>query len=288
MACFAADPVVGSEGDRVVLWVSGAALGCGLLASALALYACLEPVLTLFVPELGWIILVPSLLIALLGAVGLCASRSDPSKLFRAQLSVFMMILAVLLAAAGVFSFCFVGAAAHWIFEGCVGYRTEGIWSNAGRVEHKLKIAHEEYKQLACGWERCRLLNPLIYDLAACGHRAQCPGGNVSSSLPLYGWFQHLQVTVGCGGFCKSEVPIFGLTTMKETIEVKPACVGSAVELLRITGRCYGVAAAAASLPTAIGAILLACSARWSSDDFEEVVSSDDEAALLSDRKLGY
>eukprot|EP00434_Breviolum_minutum_P005830 symbB.v1.2.005141.t1/scaffold226.1/size261315/20 len=180
---------------------------CGSFATLLAAYACLEPVTLLFVPELGWFLLIPSLLLLLLGLVSLgLLSMGNPSKLFQSQLAIFTFLMALLLASAGVFVFHYVAAASHWVFDGCVKYRTEGIWSH-NRMRPKLQAAHEEYEQLLCGFKRCRLLNPLTLDLAECGPRARCKGagsGDRVDSLRFYNWMQHVQVralslvTVGC------------------------------------------------------------------------------------------
>lgn len=257
-------------------------LTTGTLSGLLAGYACWEPVTTLFVPELGWFLLVPSLLILLLGLVSLCVSSRSPSALFQLQLAVFTFLVATLLAAAGVFAFHYVAAASHWVFDGCVMYRTEGIWSE-NRVKEKLQAAHEQYEQLTCGFRRCRLLNPLTLDLANCGPRARCKGQRVDS-LRFFSWMQHVQETFHCGGFCQPEVPIFGLSTMKETLEERPACVDAIVELLQIAGKGFGATAVVLAVPMALMAIRLACVAS------EEVPgsSSGSEAAPLTRRGTGH
>ncbi|CAJ1335209.1 unnamed protein product [Effrenium voratum] len=174
---------------------------CGGLTLALAGYACLEPVTALFVPELGWFLLAPGLLALLLGTAGCAASRGSPSKLLEAQLAVFTFLVALLLAAAGMFIFHYVVAASHWVFEGCVKYRTEGEWGS-GRVKEALEAVHQQYAELSCGFQRCRLLNPLLLDLDQCGSRARCEGEPVSS-LAFFRWVQHLQVGGGVGALCR-------------------------------------------------------------------------------------
>ncbi|CAE8624400.1 unnamed protein product, partial [Polarella glacialis] len=126
MAGFSSGPASYAEhdGDQVVRRSSAFVLGCGTTACALAVFGCLEPVLSLLFSEMGWLLLAPALLIVVLGAVGLCASRGDTSKLFRAQLAVFMLIMASLLAGAGVFAYLCAGVASRWIFDGCIGFRT--------------------------------------------------------------------------------------------------------------------------------------------------------------------
>lgn len=172
-------------------------------------------------------------------------------------------------------------AASHWVFDGCVMYRTEGIWSE-NRVKEKLQAAHEQYEQLTCGFRRCRLLNPLTLDLANCGPRARCKGQRVDS-LRFFSWMQHVQVTFHCGGFCQPEVPIFGLTTMKETLEERPACVDAIVELLQIAGKGFGATAVVLAVPMAFMAIRLACVASE-----EKGSSSGSEAAPLTRRGTGH
>ncbi|CAK9108986.1 unnamed protein product [Durusdinium trenchii] len=71
-----------AEDSRAVRCNAWCTLICGALAALLAAYACLEPVTALFVPEVGWFLLVPSLLILLLGLIS-CVS-SGRSKLFQA------------------------------------------------------------------------------------------------------------------------------------------------------------------------------------------------------------
>merc|ERR1712146_544600 len=80
------------------------------------------------------------------------------------------------------------------------------------------QMVHKQYQLIKGGWERCRALNPLVYDLADCGVRAECADGGLAVQNPLYDWFQHVQLTFVCGGFCAKEVPLFGCTTMRETV----------------------------------------------------------------------
>ncbi|CAK9108239.1 unnamed protein product [Durusdinium trenchii] len=200
----------------------------------------------------------------------------------QSQLAIFTFLLATLLAAAGVFSFHYVAAASHWVFEGCVMYRTEGIWSKS-RIQEKLQVAHEQYEELSCSYKRCRLLNPLTLDLADCGPRARCKGGSRVDRLRFYGWMRHLQVTFHCGGFCRAEVPMFGLTTMEETLHERPACVDSVVDLLQMAGRLLGAVAVLLAVPVGLAALRLACVAAVE----EEEESGSETAPLTSRRTMG-
>mmetsp|Transcript_64388 Transcript_64388/g.208933 ORF Transcript_64388/g.208933 Transcript_64388/m.208933 type:complete len:271 (-) Transcript_64388:43-855(-) len=193
------------QGDDVVFRCAACALCCGALAAAAAAFGCTNQVLTIFAPELSWLFLAPSLLIVVVGLVGLCGSRRVASTLFRMQLAVFLLVLAALLAAAGVFAYISASAAADWIDAGCDGHEATGLWKDAGRIEEKMKHVHEQYTVLKNGWTTCRSLNPLIYDLASCGLRAQCADGKRADSQPLFAFFQHLQLTFACGGFCTDQ-----------------------------------------------------------------------------------
>lgn len=252
----------------------------GGLAALLAGFGWVEPVLALLVPEVAWFLCVPAVLLLFLGLAGFCASRRAPSKLLQAQLAVFSFLGALLLAAAGVFVFHYAAAASHWVFDGCVHFRTEGIWP-VSRLAPKLKEAHAQYTQLACGFTRCRKLNPLSIDLGSCGPRAECEGGPRVDSLPFFTWMQHLQVVYHCGGFCQAEVPLFGLTSMEETLHERPACVDTVVELLMFVGRGFGTVAAVISLPVFFAALRVACAAGRELDDTS---SSDEMREPLSGR----
>eukprot|EP00434_Breviolum_minutum_P005829 symbB.v1.2.005140.t1/scaffold226.1/size261315/19 len=92
------------------------------------------------------------------------------------------------------------------------------------------------------------------------------------------------EVTFHCGGFCQAEVPLFGLTSMKETLEERPACVDAMVELLEIAGKGFGVAALVLALPIASAAIRLACA----SSDKDQSESSDSERVPLTRRTEAY
>eukprot|EP00933_Yihiella_yeosuensis_P080208 TRINITY_DN93610_c0_g1_i1.p1 TRINITY_DN93610_c0_g1~~TRINITY_DN93610_c0_g1_i1.p1 ORF type:complete len:325 (+),score=48.20 TRINITY_DN93610_c0_g1_i1:121-1095(+) len=276
------------NGDHVIYWSSMFALVCGALAAGVAAYGCWEPVLSSFVPELGWLLLVPAALITTLGIVGLVASRGNPSKLFRAQLALFLLLLAALLAGAGIFAFIFSAAASRWIFDGCVGYRNDGFFgSQAGRISPKLEFTHKQYERLACSWRRCREFNPLVYDLEECGIRARCEDEDdfsgkqlqvLASSMPLFRWFQFVQNTYNCGGFCADEVPIFGLKVMSETLVKKEACMTVASDLVESSGRTLSIAAILVGVPVSVLALVLLCSAETAGDDFEEVYGDESDA----------
>mmetsp|Transcript_65276 Transcript_65276/g.212600 ORF Transcript_65276/g.212600 Transcript_65276/m.212600 type:complete len:295 (+) Transcript_65276:161-1045(+) len=245
------------QGDDVVFRCAACALCCGALAAAAAAFGCTNQVLTIFAPELSWLFLAPSLLIVVVGLVGLCGSRRVASTLFRMQLAVFLLVLAALLAAAGVFAYISASAAADWIDAGCDGHEATGLWKDAGRIEEKMKHVHEQYTVLKNGWTTCRSLNPLIYDLASCGLRAQCADGKRADSQPLFAFFQHLQLTFACGGFCTDQVPLFGLASIGETLERRSACAVKVADSVESLGHIFGGLAVAVAVPVGIIAMVL-------------------------------
>merc|ERR1719443_2525164 len=137
-----------SGGDDTVFRSAAFALGCGAVGSAAAAFGCESDVLRLFAPELSWLLLAPSLLIALLGAVGLCASGRATSRLFRAQFGTILFCLAAILAAVGVWVAISSETVAVWVSEGCEGHSTLGIWEPAGRIAQKMRGVHEQYTQM--------------------------------------------------------------------------------------------------------------------------------------------
>ncbi|CAJ1383235.1 unnamed protein product [Effrenium voratum] len=110
--------------------------------------------------------------------------------------------------------------------------------------------------------EGCRL-EPGLGDLDAHPLLAErhCPGSQASFCL-LSRRVLVPMVTFRCGGLCQSEVPLFGLTTMEETLHQQPACADAVVELLRLAGQSFGATAVALALPMAIASLCLACAAR--------------------------
>lgn len=268
-----------NSGDEVVFRCAACALGCGAAAAAAAAFGCTDQVLGLFAPELGFLLLVPSLLIALVGAVGLCASYRLASKFFRVQLAVFLMVLAAMLGGAGCFAFISSGQTAQWIINGCEEFTAEGLWDQAGRIEKLMSEANQQHHQLHAGWLRCRTLNPLVYDLSNCGVRGKCADGKFASEQPMYAWFQHVQLAFACGGYCTDEVPLFGPVSMRDTLVSEPACALKAAASVEFLGHVLGVGAGIFSLPVVGVALALSVAAtREEDDDYEEVRSgSEDE-----------
>lgn len=264
-------------GDDVVFRCSAFALGCGAVAAAAAAFGCSNQVLALLAPELSWLLLAPSLLVVLVAAVGLCASCRLASKLFRAQLAAFLLVFAAMLAGAGTFAYVSADAAADSISQGCTGYLTVGLWDDAGRLKDKMRMVSNQYKLLKGGWVRCRALNPLVYDLSNCGVRAECEDGSLASQNRLYSWFQHVQLTFVCGGFCDEEVPLFGSENMRETLETRTPCAEKVADSVRSLGKILSVVASIVALPVAAAALALSCAASRASDeaDFQEVELSD-------------
>lgn len=271
------------EGDRIVFWCAALTLGCGLLATAAAGFGCANEVLTFFVPDLTWILLVPSFLIVALGAVGICASRRLASKLFRSQLALFLMVLAVAVIGISAYEIESTETVADWIVDGCDGHRTTGLWHLAGRVSGNLQEVYTEYELLKDGWHRCRGLNPLVYDLSECGVRARLMDGRLASEIPMYGWIRDVQQGFSCGGFCAEEVPIFGLTAMHETLIPRTACALKVANWIEFLGRTIGILTGIASMPVLFIALILFCSARRSRFDFQEVAGSDPDNPFSSD-----
>lgn len=263
------------EGDDVVFRCSAFALGCGIVVAAAAAFGCADKVLMLFAPELSWLLLVPAIFIALLGAVGLCGSYRPASTLFRAQLAVFLLVLSTMLAGAGFFAFVSADATAQWILDGCNGYITRGSWSDAGRVEEKMRTLHRQYDLLRGAWETCRSFNPLVYDLAECGVRAECSDGTLAQAVPSHDWFQHVQVSFACGGFCTDTVPIFGLSRMADTLSPQSSCASKLSESVHSLGHIFGITAVLVAAPVAAIAIGLFVAAGSSGNEYEEIEFSD-------------
>jgi len=266
--------------DRAVLLSCAVALVCGGACAAAALAVCADQVFRLFVPELGWLVVVPAVVILWLGAIGLCAACRPASKLFRAQLATFFLVLAVILTGAGVFALISSDDASRWIDDGCENFRMTGLWRSAGRVKEKLRELHGQYVLLRGGWEHCRAVNPLVYDLAVCGVRALCADGQVAAAQPRYGWIKHVQLTYSCGGFCTDEVPVFGAGSMQETLLAKTACAARIQRSVRNSGRLLTFAAALCGVLVGTVALILFCASRHTHDDWQEVDlsdSSDDE-----------
>jgi hypothetical protein len=279
-----------ASGDNAVFWCAALAICCGALASAAAAYGCANQVLALFTPKLSWLLLAPSFFAVLVGLVGLCASRRAASKLLSLQFAGFVLLVAVVLAGTGAFVVVSSGTTASWVQDGCAGFRSTALWAKAGRIESEMEMVHSQYKELHCGWERCRALNPLVYDLADCGVRAQCSGERDAEDVPLFGWFQHLQISLACGGFCTHAVPLFGSISMRDTIPAKPACAPRAAESIEALGVILGAVAGLVAVPLAVGALALFCVAGAADDGFQELDSSDPdddfdyEATLQSGR----
>lgn len=265
-------------GDDSVFWNAALTLGCGAASTAAALYGCENQVLELFAPKLGWLIFAPSFLAVLLGLVGIRASRRPASKLLRLQLAVVLMLISVLLGGAGAFAFVAAGTTAQCILDGCDGFTATGLWTQARRIEEKMQMVHEQYNELRCGWERCRQLDPLVFDLADCGVRARCGGheGRLSDAVPLYGWFQHQELTMACGGFCADEAPLFGPTSMRESLPLRPACADGLASSLRSQGQILGSVAGLVAVPLICGAFAL----------FHAGAGDDDGELLLQDSDM--
>jgi len=281
------------EGDDLVFRCAAGALACGAVASAAASFGCADRVLALFAPELSWLFLGPSLLIVLVGAVGLCASRRTSSLLFRSQLAVFLLVLAGLLAGAGVFAFISASTIAVWIDDGCEEQRSEGIWRRAGRLEEKMKSVNGQYNMLLQGLVACRSLNPLVYDLADCGVRARCPDGRQASEQPLFSFFEGVQLDFACGGFCEAAVPLFGPASMADTLVKRGDCATKIADSVESLGHIFGTIAIVVAIPVACIAFLLFYGAGSGDEDddheFEEVAGSDqDDDELGAGYAVGY
>jgi len=231
--------------------------------------------LSLLAPELSWLLLVPALLIVLLGIIGICSSWRVASQLFRAQLAVFLLVLAAMLAGAGCFAYVSADATAQWILDGCKGQLLRGTWAAAGRIAGRMRRAHHDYGLLRSGLEVCRALNPLVYDLADCGVRARLEGGGEASEVSLFGWFQHVQVAYACGGFCKAEVPLFGLADLGDTLAPRRACAPKASAAVRALGHIFGIFGALMAVPVAGISMVLFRAAGEEDDEYEEVELSD-------------
>lgn len=264
-------------GDDVVFRCSAFALGCGTVAAAAAAFGCANDVLALFSPELSWMLLCPSALVTLLGAVGLRASCRFESRSFRAQLAASLLILAVVLAGAGGFVVVASGTAATWVSRGCDGHRTTGLWEDGGRLSAKLRDVEGQYATLRAGWEACRGFDPLVYDLSDCGARAIAGAGPVETSVVLFSWLRRVQLRFACGGFCEDAVPIFGALTMRDTLVSRPACAEKVAASVQSLGGLLGCVDALASVPLLAVACVLFCAARPEDDEYDPVDLYSDE-----------
>lgn len=261
---------------------SAFALGCGTVAAAAAAFGCANDVLALFSPELSWMLLCPSTLVTLIGAVGLRASCRFESRSFRAQLAACLLVLAVVLAGAGGFVVVASGTAATWVSRGCDGHRTTGLWDDGGRLASKLRDVEGQYATLRAGWETCRAFDPLVYDLTDCGARAVSRGSSVpvETSVALYSWLRRVQLRFACGGFCEDAVPIFGAVSMRDTLVSQPACAEKVAASVQSLGGLLGCVDALASVPLLAVACALFCAARPEDDEYAPVDFSSDEDYL--------
>jgi len=263
------------EGDDVVFKWSSVVLCCGVLATSVAAFGCNNKVLALLAPELAWLVLVPALLIVLLGIIGVCSSGRSASTLFRLQFAVFLLVLSAMMAGAGCFSYISAGTFRHWLLRGCRSHRVLGTWRGAGRARHVLQRAHTDYLLLKSGWEACRSLNPLVCDLAKCGLRASLDDGREASEVALFAWFQHAQVTLACGGFCDSAVPLFGLSSVQEALVPRAACVPTAADYVQSWGHALSLIAGAFAMPVAVASLVLLCVEEGRSEHEYDVVSTE-------------
>merc|ERR1711918_246120 len=93
-----------------------------------------------------------------------------------------------------------------------------------------------------------------------------------------------MQLTLQCGGFCKSDVPIFGLTTMQDTLVPRPACIYRVSGSLDLWGSIVGGIGIAVSVLLIGVAFALFCASRRAGRDFEEIDQGDygDEVKFMS------
>lgn len=264
------------DGDNVLFYCAAVILVSGGICTIAAALGCSNGLLSFFAPELSWLLLAPSVLIVLLGAAALCSSWRLASKLFRAQLGLFLLILSVVLAGLGAWMIFSTKATAIWIADGCTGYVSTGVWSLGGRIAKQLEKAHEQYTLLHGGWMRCRMLHPLVYDLANCGIRAKCANGKLARDLPMYDWVRQLQLKLRCGGFCREDVPIFGVENMGDTLVKRTSCAMQASHSVEFLGYLLGGIAFAVSAATICVAYALFCASRRSRHDFQEIRRDDE------------
>merc|ERR1719359_664625 len=123
-----------ASGDTLLFYCAAVILGGGAVSTAAAALGCSNELLYFFTPELSWLLLAPSVLIVLLGAAGLCSSWRLVSKLFRAQLGVFLLVLALVLGGVGALVVFTTLASSQWVSSGCAGYVSTGVWSLGGRI----------------------------------------------------------------------------------------------------------------------------------------------------------
>lgn len=282
-AAFEFAPAIAREqdGDILVRRCSKLSLVFCTFTIAVSAFGCADQVYSYFAAELAWLVLCLGLLMGLIGLVGLCVSRTAASTAFRLQFAVLLLAVAVGQGTAGLYATMASGVTGEWILDGCDGFQTLGSWTDAGNIEAKMRDAYNEHELLRACWQRCRALNPLVYDLAECGKRARCSaaacgGVTLASELPLYGWFQHLQVSSTCGGFCEAEVPVFGLKSMGDTLITRGACASDASRWIARLGFVVGVVAVGVGACVFIVACTLFCSAtRMENEDFEAIALSD-------------
>lgn len=262
-------------GDTVVCRCSLIALACSAAAAVTGVYACENTLLRFFAPELAWLLLVPATLLSLIALVGVCVSRREVPDFFRAQIAVFLMVLAVVLAGAGCFAFFSSQAVAHWMLGGCESRRTRGSWEDAGRLAPKMERLEADYEQLRSAWRACRELNPLVFDLADCGIRARLPGGKQARNVSLYGWYERTQMQLGCGGFCEEEVPVFGLATLPDTLVTKKACAREAAAWMESAGFLICIFTAVLAVLVLVVSLVLLGSTVTRDNGYDEIDSSD-------------
>lgn len=259
------------EPDDVVFAFAAVCLACGVVAAAAAGFAFFNGVFVVFAPQLAWLLIGPSLFVVAVGLVGVVASCSFTSKAFRSQLGAFLLIFAVLMSVASVYVAIASQISAKWITDGCVAHRTTGIWTEAGRLAEVLRRVQNQYSRLRNGWATCRALDPLIYDLKDCGARAKYSDGSKAEDQGMYNWFQRVQQSFHCGGFCDDDVPLFGPTSMRETLQKQNACAQPMSKSLSFLGKVLGGVVVVASLPVGVSAVALFCASRREPGDFMEI-----------------
>lgn len=271
------------EPDDVVFAFAAVSLGCGVVAAAAAGFAFFSDIFMVFATQLAWLLLAPAVFVVLLGLVGLVASCSFTSKAFRSQLASFLIILAVLMSAVGVYVAISSQTSAKWVSDGCEVHSKTGLWNEAGRLADVLKRVQNRYQKIWNGWATCRALDPLIYDLKDCGARASYPDGGKAEDQDMYSWFQRIQLSFHCGGFCDDDVPLFGPTSMAETLQKQTACAKRISNSLSFLGKIVGGVVIAASLPVGISALALFCASQREPGDFIEIDMNEGEGDELED-----
>lgn len=263
------------EPDDVVFAFTAVSLASGVVAATAAGFAFINDVFRVFAPELAWLLIGPSVFVVALGLVGLMASCSFTSKSFRSQLASFLLLLAILMTAASVYVAISSQTSAKWIVDGCFAHRKTGLWTEAGRLAEVLRRVQNQYKKLFDGWATCRALDPLIYDLKDCGARAKYSDGTKAEDQDMYSWFQRIQQSFHCGGFCDDDVPLFGPTSMQETLTKQSACSTEISKSLGFLGKILGGVVIIASLPVGVSSLALFCASRREPGDFMEIQMSE-------------